>query len=60
MFKKYLETNIGYEHHYPYLWRELSEFAMETLKESTSIDNSKLLLSKIAELQPEIAELKKN
>ena len=58
MFKQFLETNEGFEHHYPYLWQELSKFAMESLKESTSINNSKLLLAKIADLQPVIAELK--
>ena len=58
MFKKFLETNEGFKHHYPYLWQELSKFAMESLKESTSVDNSKLLLTKISELQPVIAEIK--
>lgn len=59
-FKKFLETQPGYEHHYPQLWKELSKFAMGALRESTSKDNSEQLLQNIAELHPVISDLKKD
>jgi len=59
-FDNFLQSQPGFEHYYPYLWKDISDFANAFLKNNENQESTQSLLNTLTELEPLVKELKLN